>query len=230
MMLCLFLLCAAAVAAGQGAFLLEQKKPDIFQMSVGNLLPGQSVQIRVTYIQILEAERPGTYRFLLPTTVAPRYTPPPPASALPAAASEAKAKDSKQPAAATLLDYALTIEVELEMASEVRGAMCLVLVCFVPDPFFFCGVQLVSVVSPSHTLTTTLSGRSGHCALSGGGGSELDRDLVLLVTERAGASAQVVLERWAAPVWDDTFVQSTTMGVDPKLELIAGKGRQLVLC
>src|SRR5271170_1410218 len=40
----------SAVREGHGAFLLEQHRPDVFSASVGNLLPGQSAIVRVSYI------------------------------------------------------------------------------------------------------------------------------------------------------------------------------------
>jgi len=65
----------AAIASGQGGYLLEQKKADVFEMSVGNLTPGLEVKIRITYVAQLEQED-GVVRFVIPTTVAPRYTDP----------------------------------------------------------------------------------------------------------------------------------------------------------
>eukprot|EP01105_Mastigella_eilhardi_P026814 TRINITY_DN7916_c0_g1_i1.p1 TRINITY_DN7916_c0_g1~~TRINITY_DN7916_c0_g1_i1.p1 ORF type:complete len:1257 (-),score=266.49 TRINITY_DN7916_c0_g1_i1:1194-4448(-) len=64
-----------AVASGSGAYLLEQKKEDLFEMSVGNLPQGKTVVIRITYITLLECEE-GVKRFFLPMTIAPRYAPP----------------------------------------------------------------------------------------------------------------------------------------------------------
>ena len=66
-----------AVARGDGAFLLEEKKADIFKIKIGNLLPGESVKIRITYVAEMKSEVSDLKkRFLLPTTIAPRYTPP----------------------------------------------------------------------------------------------------------------------------------------------------------
>jgi hypothetical protein len=64
-----------AIASGKGAYLLEQKKGDLFSMSVGNMAPGKTVKIRITYVTQLQAEEAGLFRFFIPTTVAPRYTP-----------------------------------------------------------------------------------------------------------------------------------------------------------
>ena len=66
-----------AVARGDGAFLLEEKKADIFKIKIGNLLPGEKVKIKITYVAEMKSELTDLKkRFLLPTTIAPRYTPP----------------------------------------------------------------------------------------------------------------------------------------------------------
>eukprot|EP00042_Codosiga_hollandica_P053811 m.713848 g.713848 ORF g.713848 m.713848 type:complete len:297 (-) comp58781_c0_seq54:1888-2778(-) len=64
----------AAVARGDGAQLLEQKRTDIFELSVGNLLPGQTATISITMVADLKIEGEDV-RYFLPTFVAPRYTP-----------------------------------------------------------------------------------------------------------------------------------------------------------
>eukprot|EP01102_Stenamoeba_stenopodia_P005495 TRINITY_DN1620_c0_g2_i1.p1 TRINITY_DN1620_c0_g2~~TRINITY_DN1620_c0_g2_i1.p1 ORF type:complete len:1025 (-),score=271.61 TRINITY_DN1620_c0_g2_i1:66-3068(-) len=64
----------AAIKRGDGAYLLEQEKADIFQVSVGNIPASTRVNIKITYVVELESD--GDYvRFTLPTTIAPRYTP-----------------------------------------------------------------------------------------------------------------------------------------------------------
>lgn len=63
-----------AMAAGHGAFLLDQERPNIFTVSVGNLRPQQTIEIAVTYVMLLTFEG-ATVRLLIPTTVSPRYVP-----------------------------------------------------------------------------------------------------------------------------------------------------------
>ena len=46
-----------AMAAGHGAFLLDQERPNIFTVSVGNLRPQQTVEIAITYVTPLCACR-----------------------------------------------------------------------------------------------------------------------------------------------------------------------------
>ena len=63
-----------AIASGDGAQLLEQKRADIFELTVGNLLPNQRATIRITTVADLKIEGEDV-RFFLPTFVAPRYQP-----------------------------------------------------------------------------------------------------------------------------------------------------------
>lgn len=64
-----------AVTQGHGAFLLEQERPNVFTVSVGNLRPGETVDVRITYVEMLPREGKG-WRWTVPTTVSPRYVPP----------------------------------------------------------------------------------------------------------------------------------------------------------
>ena len=61
-----------AVSDGNGAFMMEQDRPDVFTIRVGSLKPSQSVTIRLTYLSRLEIVD-GAIRLAFPTTVAPRY-------------------------------------------------------------------------------------------------------------------------------------------------------------
>src|SRR3954447_11238800 len=61
-----------AVAEGHGAYLLEQHRPDVFTVRVGNLEPRQAVTIRLTYVADVDiVDR--QVRLAFPTTIAPRY-------------------------------------------------------------------------------------------------------------------------------------------------------------
>ena len=65
-----------AMEAGHGAFLLDEERADVFTASLGNMKPGASVELSITYVTELAAEGEGV-RFTLPTTVSPRYAPEP---------------------------------------------------------------------------------------------------------------------------------------------------------
>jgi Ca-activated chloride channel family protein len=63
-----------AISAGQGAYLLEQQTDEIFRLSIGNLEPAMEVTVNIHYVTELQNEDDGV-RFMLPTTIAPKYTP-----------------------------------------------------------------------------------------------------------------------------------------------------------
>ena len=58
---------------GKRASLLEQQNPNVFQMNVANILPGDVVDIKMKYNEFLIPEG-GEYTFVYPTVVGPRYT------------------------------------------------------------------------------------------------------------------------------------------------------------
>ncbi len=58
---------------GKVASLLEQQRPNVFQMKVANIMPGDVIEVLVQYTEILVPEN-GTYEFVFPTVVGPRYT------------------------------------------------------------------------------------------------------------------------------------------------------------
>lgn len=63
---------AAAKKEGKTAALLEQHRANVFQMHVGNILPGDEIRVELSYTELLLPED-GVYRFVYPTVVGPRY-------------------------------------------------------------------------------------------------------------------------------------------------------------
>jgi len=54
--------------------LLESESADVFQCSIGNITPGQTVVIKITYVTELKHDSESEkIRFVLPTNIAPRY-------------------------------------------------------------------------------------------------------------------------------------------------------------
>jgi len=58
---------------GKVASLLEQERPNVFQMKVANIMPGDRIEVQVSYTELLVPEK-GIYEFVFPTVVGPRYT------------------------------------------------------------------------------------------------------------------------------------------------------------
>ncbi|CAF1562780.1 unnamed protein product, partial [Adineta ricciae] len=69
-----------ALASGHGAYLLEQDEAsnDIFIVSVGALKPKSKCRITISYVSeldLLHGNEKPIIRFVIPTTIAPRYSP-----------------------------------------------------------------------------------------------------------------------------------------------------------
>jgi Ca-activated chloride channel family protein len=63
-----------ARSSGFTASLLEQERPNVFTQSVANILPGHTIRVRLRYVDLLPYEA-GSFRFLFPMVVGPRYFP-----------------------------------------------------------------------------------------------------------------------------------------------------------
>lgn len=64
-----------AKSEGKSASLLEQKRSNVFNMDVANIMPGDTVIIKLHYTELISPEE-GTYQFVFPTVVGPRYSDP----------------------------------------------------------------------------------------------------------------------------------------------------------
>ena len=75
---------------GKSASLLEQNRPNVFQMNVANILPGDEIKTELRYTEIV-IPTDNIYEFVYPTVVGPRY------SNQPAAAAPSSEKWSQNP-------------------------------------------------------------------------------------------------------------------------------------
>ncbi|MFO0724169.1 MAG: VIT domain-containing protein [Myxococcota bacterium] len=57
---------------GKTASLLEQERPNVFQMNVGNILPGDKIKVELDYVELLVPSE-NIYELVVPTVVGPRY-------------------------------------------------------------------------------------------------------------------------------------------------------------
>jgi Ca-activated chloride channel family protein len=65
---------------GKSASLLEQQRPNVFQMNVANIMPGDLIRVELSYTELLIPTE-GVYEFAYPTVVGPRYSNKPEAGA-----------------------------------------------------------------------------------------------------------------------------------------------------
>jgi Ca-activated chloride channel homolog len=62
-----------ARSEGKSASLLEESRPNVFTMNVANVLPGDTIVVELKYTELL-VPTDGTYEFVYPTVVGPRYS------------------------------------------------------------------------------------------------------------------------------------------------------------
>ena len=104
-----------ALARGDGAFLLDQERPNIFTLSVGSLPAGAEAVVEIEYVTLLE-QRGREIRFALPTTISPRY--------LPADAPDEggiPARERIHPEYAASVPYGLSVEIAVRDSSRVES-------------------------------------------------------------------------------------------------------------
>ncbi|HTF99712.1 MAG TPA: VIT domain-containing protein [Nitrospirota bacterium] len=58
---------------GKSASLLEQQRPNVFQMNVANIMPGDEIRVEMNYTELL-VPTDKEYEFMYPTVVGPRYS------------------------------------------------------------------------------------------------------------------------------------------------------------
>jgi Ca-activated chloride channel homolog len=151
-----------AIAAGHGAALLDQERPNVFTAQVGNLLPDEETLVEVEFLQAIQVEE-GSVRWMLPTLVAPRYIPGAPQgdrTAHGVANPTARVPDADRitpPVSATgQVDYGLRMELLVDLGCP------------------------VVVESPSHALTLEKDGHKVRVRFAKGEVA-LDRDFVITV-------------------------------------------------
>jgi len=99
-----------AVKEGRQASILEENRPDVFTASIGNIKPGEVATVVIRYATQLEIDSAtGTIKFILPTTIAPRYGNP-------------STKDDVNPATyVTRAPYSFSVRLNATMASVIAN-------------------------------------------------------------------------------------------------------------
>jgi Ca-activated chloride channel family protein len=154
-----------AMEAGHGAYLLDQERPDVFQASVGNLPPGTEVLLKITYVTELDVDS-GALRFVVPTTVSPRYAP-----QIDRVGVGRPDAEALNPQVAWSVPYGLELSVRVAM----------------PD-------GITRVESPSHPISIATE-ESGVVVSLAQQQAALDRDFVLAVSASALQVPRAWLER-----------------------------------
>jgi Ca-activated chloride channel family protein len=101
----------AAKSNGQIASLLDQERTNIFTQSVANILPGEKVTIEISYVETLKYED-GSYEFVFPMTVGPRY--------IPGSVNAAEAQKISPPVALERAGHDISINVSLDAGVSIE--------------------------------------------------------------------------------------------------------------
>ncbi len=189
-----------ALARGDGAFLLDQERPNIFTLSVGSLLPGAEAIVEIEYVALLD-QQGKEIRFSLPTSISPRYLPAdtPDEGGIPV-------RDRIHPEYAASVPYGLAVEIAVRDPSNVE-----------------------SIESPSHPIrvTTGNAGTTGAAATMVHFSAEtvaMDRDFVLTIARRGTEQGRA----WRTSYGKSSWVQ-LDLAAD-EVESTAGeRGRREVI-
>jgi Ca-activated chloride channel family protein len=104
---------------GKTSALLEQHRPNVFEMNVANILPGDDVAVELRYTELL-SPTDAVYGFVFPTVVGPRYNAPAGAAAkekwvaAPYVAANDAAAATGSPTLKSVMPSAFEIEVTLD--------------------------------------------------------------------------------------------------------------------
>jgi len=149
-----------ALARGHGAYLLDQERPNIFTLSVGNLKPRQEAVGEIEYVTLLDMVD-NKVRFHLPTTISPRYVPHgmPDVDGIPE-------EDRIHPEYAPDVPYGLTMSLKIHAGDVIEA-----------------------VESPSHPIKVEM-GRRPLAVSFAAETVKMDRDFVLSVAYKAGTPSR----------------------------------------
>jgi Ca-activated chloride channel family protein len=189
-----------AVREGDGAFLAEMWRPDVFSTRIGNLKPGQAVRIRLTYVaEVAVADR--TLRVSFPLTIAPRYGTATGMDVVTAAVES----DALNPPHVLSVPYGVEFFATLDVGARIR-----------------------TVGSPSHGVTVEAAeGTAPWKVRLTGNGSLMNRDLVLEVELAHEPAASARLEPGLAP--DEHFVALDFVPTFAEDEVVQSNGpREIV--
>ncbi|CAF2966943.1 unnamed protein product [Rotaria sp. Silwood2] len=141
-----------ALRQGHGAYLLEQdeKSQDCFIINVGALPVGKQCEIKISYVSELELVDDGKkIRFVIPTTIAPRYNP-----------SEGQISST---VAGTTSQYVQSTPYTIEFSCQIDKL----------------GQQLSQVSSSSHSINVDFSHNDFYNVSLSQQSTHLDRDIIL---------------------------------------------------
>ncbi len=104
---------------GKSASLLEQQRPNVFQMNVANIMPGDEIVVELKYTELI-VPTDRVYEFVYPTVVGPRYSNQP-AAAAPASETWVRNPYTRQGEQPT---YGFDIQVKINAGLPISQISC----------------------------------------------------------------------------------------------------------
>ncbi|NLX19226.1 MAG: hypothetical protein GXY53_08110, partial [Desulfobulbus sp.] len=154
-----------ALSEGHGAQLLDEERPNIFTLSVGNIKPGSAVVLEIQYVILTDTEG-AEIRFNLPTAISPRYTP-----GHQQDQNDIPVEHIVNPPVAPSVPYGLKLRIDIH---NLKG--------------------ITAIGSPSHSINTEWSDDRATFSLTSETAA-MDRDFILTIVYRQAFSTRgLVLE------------------------------------
>lgn len=111
-----------AKSEGKTTALLEQHRPNVFQMNVANILPGDEVAVELRYTELL-SPTDAKYGFVFPTVVGPRYNSPAGSAASEKWVATAHLRDGEAPTATFDLKLSLDAPIAVKEVTSSSHAI-----------------------------------------------------------------------------------------------------------
>ena len=143
---------------------MQESRADIFSLNIGNLPANKTATITITYVTELGLEG-NNARFILPTTIAPRYIP----------FTDAFTDDGRSthqllnPPKCHEVSYTFSVTIDVQMSSSI-----------------------VNVASPTHPLNVEVDGNQSTISLSNS--QIMDIDLVMTIEMEKPNESRVWIE------------------------------------
>ncbi|MBN2525450.1 MAG: VWA domain-containing protein [Deltaproteobacteria bacterium] len=169
-----------AVRAGKTAALLNQERPNIFTQKVGNIPPGEKVDVKISYVEALPYEK-GVSSFVFPTVVGPRFIPAGEPTGQPDKNPQGRVSDNTRVLDASAItppsfDEGETGAHRIDLQLTVRP-----------------GTEIRKIESPSHNLHVNFSGKKKATVSIVHGDRIPNKDFVLKIDLRSKSPNATVL-------------------------------------
>jgi len=173
-----------AKAEGKKAALVEQNRPNLYRQSIANIAPGESIVIRLTFIDSIAYDS-GEFSYRFPMTLTPRYIPGEPVTGVMKINESGWSLPTNQVPDANLITPPMTSHTQVESDDGLINPIDIKVSL---DP----GLELQEIGSPYHEIAVKRSADRYDVSLVQGRVS-MDRDFVLRWRPVSGREPQAAI-------------------------------------